>query len=239
MLGELGRRRGAGAHPPVAVVDRAAQRVGVAAAEPDGQGLLRRTRRDPGRLQLPEPAVEVDPLLAPQRPHQPEALQKVAYAVGGWAVQRPIVRRASAQRDAGDQPAAAHGVDCGDLLGQQYRVAGRRDDDGRAHPDVRRHRGNVAQERQRLQHGRLAHDLLLHPDAVVAQHLGASDEVADQRHIYRLAAGEDLRYCYAARDGAVGDHGPVPPLPDGITDAARIIATWFGTLWYTAGRFTR
>ncbi len=116
MAGEVGRARAAGAHPGVGDGRRAAERVGMAAAQPDRRvRLLHRLESHGAAFEVEDAALVADLRLGPQRLDELDPLPEAPHAVlPGHLELRVVV--VPAQSDAEDRPAVAHVVEGGHLV---------------------------------------------------------------------------------------------------------------------------
>src|SRR5206468_12901456 len=103
----------------VAVRDRAPQRIGMAGAEPDrGMRLLEWFGLHGSVLQLPEPPVEVDPWLGPERLHQAQPLVEPGHQTDGIDLERGKHSMQPARADADLDPTATQLVQTAQVLVQ-------------------------------------------------------------------------------------------------------------------------
>src|SRR6185369_11928289 len=137
-------------------------------------------------------AVEARILLGPQRAHDRDGLVGEDAALLERRAHRLHLVLDRADADAQDQPAAAEDVERRRGLGQADGVVVRQHQHGGPQPHARRARGHVAQQRQRLvvrpaadplEHVPHVEDVIVDPDGVEAEQLGALGEADQRLHI--------------------------------------------------------
>src|SRR5262249_908944 len=123
LLRKLWRRHDARAHKPVAHAHRAAQRIGMTAAEPQGRmRLLQRLRLQAGVSYLPEPTLEGHPRLCPEQLEELQAFGETRHARGRIDGE-PFGSLRPTEAGADDQAPPAQLVGTCERLGERDRAA--------------------------------------------------------------------------------------------------------------------
>src|SRR5205823_12520220 len=200
LLGEPFRRGRPGSEEAVAVLDGAPQRIGMAGAEPDrGMRLLKWFRLHRGVLQLPEPPVEVDPRLRPERLHQPQPFVEPGHQTGRIDLKGGEHPMPPSGADADLDPTAAQLVQSAQVLREVNRAVQRGDEHDAAQAYPLGAGSRVAQSLQRAHERHRAERLLQRPGALEAERLGP-------RHVRPEASRIEFTVRNELRDGDRKSH---------------------------------